>query len=446
MERTPDREVISTKQKKIAELAKIEPKLALKTLAHHIDVSWLYDAYRRTRKDGAVGVDEVGAAQYAEHLKDNLEALHEKFKSGLYRAPAVRRVHIPKEGAGQQTRPIGIPTFEDKILQRAVVMALEPIYEEDFLNCSYGFRPGRSAHQAVEALWQGLTDIGGGWVIDLDIQSFFDSVDREKLRNILDQRVRDGVIRRAIGKWLKAGVMEEGKTWYPERGTPQGGVISPLLSNIFLHEVLDVWFHDMVKPVMRGRCFMVRYADDAVLAFEHEDDARRVLAVLAKRFSKYGLTLHPKKTRLVDFRRPRGDSSTGSGRSFEMLGFTHYWGKSRKGRWTVKRKTAKGRFSRSLKRISRWCRQNRHQRVAAQREGLNQKLRGHYQYYGVTGNMRALSSFHHQVKRIWQKWLSRRSRKAHLNWETFTRLLRHHPLLPPRVVHSIYRRAANPCV
>jgi len=445
MARTSDREVISTKQKKIAKLAQIEPKLTLKTLAHHIDVSWLYDAYRRTRKDGAVGVDEVDAKQYAANLRENLETLHEKFKSGLYRAPAVRRVHIPKEGAGEQTRPIGIPTLEDKILQRAVVMALEPIYEEDFLDCSYGFRPGRSAHQAVEALWQVLTSIEGGWVIDLDIQSFFDSVDREKLRTILDQRVRDGVIRRAIGKWLKAGVMEEGKIWYPERGTPQGGVISPLLSNIYLHEVLDVWFHDMVQPVMRGRCFMVRYADDAVMGFELEDDARRVLAVLAKRFGKYGLTLHPKKTRLVDFRRPRRDCKLGRDHSFDMLGFTHYWGKSRKGRWTVKRKTAKGRFSRSLKRISRWCRQNRHQRVTDQREGLNRKLHGHYSYYGVTGNMRALSSFRRQVERLWRKWLSRRSRKAHLNWEKFQRLLKHHPLAPPRVVHSIYRHAANPC-
>lgn len=217
-------------------------------------------------------------------------------------------------------------------------MVLESIYEEDFLDCSYGFRPGRSAHQAVERLWQGLMTIGGGWVIDLDIQSFFDNVERAHLRSFLDQRVRDGVIRRAINKWLKAGVMEEGTTWYPEKGTPQGGVVSPLLSNVYWHEVLDVWFHQTVQPRMKGRCFMVRFADDAVLAFEYEADARRVLQVLPKRFGKYGLTLHPDKTRLVDFRRPRRDSNPTQGQSFDMLGFTHYWGKSRQGRWTVQRK------------------------------------------------------------------------------------------------------------
>ena len=224
----------------------------------------------------------------------------------------------------------------------------------------YGFRPGRSQHQAIDALWRGLMDNGGGWVIDLDIQSFFDSVDRAQLRSFLDQRVRDGVIRRAIGKWLKAGVMEEDVVWYPEQGTPQGGVVSPLLSNIFLHEVLDIWFHQMVQPRMKGRSFMVRYADDAVLGFAREDDVRRVLAVLPKRFGKFGLTLHPDKTRLVDFRRPRRDSKPTPGQSFDMLGFTHYWGKSRKGQWVVKRKTAKGRFSRAVMRIGRWCRTNRH--------------------------------------------------------------------------------------
>ena len=221
MARSLSREVISTKREKIAKLARIEPKLVLTTLAHHIDVGWLREAYRRTRKDGAARVDGVTAAQYETNLEANLTSLLERFKTGKYRAPAVRRVHIPKEGAGNKTRPIGIPTLEDKVLQRAVVMVLEPIYEEDFLDCSYGFRPGRSQHQALEALWRGLMDNGGGWVIDLDIQSFFDSVDRAGLRSFLDQRVRDGVIRRAIGKWLKAGVMEEGVIWYPEKGTPQ---------------------------------------------------------------------------------------------------------------------------------------------------------------------------------------------------------------------------------
>jgi group II intron reverse transcriptase/maturase len=412
----------------------------LTTLAHHIDRDWLREAWRRTRKKSAPGVDGVTAEQYEAHLEANLGSLLERFKTGRYRAPAVRRVHIPKEGTGK-TRPIGIPTLEDKVLQRAVLMALEPVYEQDFMDCSYGFRPGRSPHQALEALWQGLASIRGGWVIDLDIQSFFDSVDRTKLRDFLDQRVRDGVVRRAIGKWLKAGVMEEAVVRYPEEGTPQGGVISPLLANIFLHEVLDTWFYQVVRPRLRGRAFLVRYADDAVLAFEREDDARRVLAVLPKRFGKYGLRLHPEKTRLVDFRRPSPESVRG--RSFDMLGFTHFWGTSRKGYKVVRRKTASSRLSRGLKRLGRWCRTYRHLSVADQQRGLDRKLRGHYNYFGITGNARALARFHRATERLWRKWLSRRSHSARLDWTRFKRLLARYPLPPPRVVHSIYRRAAN---
>jgi retron-type reverse transcriptase len=257
MARTSGRAVISTRQEKLAELARIEPKLVLTTLAQHIDEVWLREAYRRTRKDGAAGVDGVTAAQYEAELEANLSSLLERFKSGRYRAPAVRRVHIPKPGT-KKTRPIGIPTLEDKVLQRAVLMVLEPVYEQDFLDCSYGFRPGRSAHQALEALWRGLMRMGGGWIIDLDIQSFFDDVDWSHLRGFLDQRVRDGVIRRAIGKWLNAGVMESGEVTPPERGTPQGGVVSPLLSNLYLHEVLDMWFEHEVKPRLRGRALCRR--------------------------------------------------------------------------------------------------------------------------------------------------------------------------------------------
>ena len=291
---TLGREVISTRQRKIAERAQREPKLTLTTLAHHIDEVWMREAYRRTRKDAAAGVDGVTAAQYEADLETNLTGLLERFKSGRYRAPAVRRVHLEKPGTSK-TRPIGIPTLEDKILQRAVLMVLEPVYEQDFLDCSYGFRPGRGAHQALQALWDGLMEFGGGWVIDLDIEDFFGSVDWGHLRSFLDRRVRDGVIRRAIGKWLNAGVREAGKLSYPQRGTPQGGVISATLSNVYLHEVLDLWFEHEVKPRLRGRAFEVRYADDAVLVFEHEDDARRVVAVLAKRLEKYGLRLHREK-------------------------------------------------------------------------------------------------------------------------------------------------------
>ena len=439
MPRTLDREIISTKQQKIATLAREAPQMVLLTLAHHIDLVWMEEAYRRTRKDGAVGVDGVTAEAYEQDLHMNLSDLLERFKSGCYRAPPVRRVHIPKDGT-KKTRPIGIPTLEDKILQRAVLMVLEPVYEQDFLNGSYGFRPGRSAHQALEALWRGLMRLGGGWLIDLDIQSFFDSMDRKHLAAFLDHRVRDGVIRRALGKWMQAGVMEDGVISYPERGSPQGGVISPLLSNIYLHEVLDQWFEREVTPRLRGRALMVRFADDALLAFEREEDARRVLAVLAKRFARFGLTLHPEKTRLVDFRRPSAqrDSGPQRGRSFDLLGFTHYWGRSRKGRWVVQRKTARNRFSRAVRQVGHWCRRYRHLPVAEQQQALSRKLRGHDAYYGITGNARALSRFRHEAQRCWHKWLNRRSRATRLNWAAFTRLLQRYPLPPARVVHSVY--------
>lgn len=443
---TLGREVISTRQEKLAKLAQAEPRRVLTTLAHHIDEVWLREAYRRTRKDGAVGVDGVTAEQYEAALEANLVGLLERFKSGRYRAPAVRRVHIPKPGKAKKTRPIGIPTLEDKVLQRAVLMVLEPIFEQDFLDCSYGFRPGRSAHQGLEALWRGLMAMGGGWIIDLDIQSFFDDVDWNHLRSFLDQRVRDGVIRRAIGKWLNAGVMEAGEVSHPDRGTPQGGVVSPTLSNLYLHEVLDLWFEHEVKPRLRGRAFEVRFADDAALVFEREEDARRVLAVLAKRFAKYGLRLHPQKTRLVDFRSPSRAEQGGSqrGRSFGLLGFTHYWGRSRKGRWIVQRKTAKERFTRALREVDHWCRTHRHWSVAEQQAALRRKLQGHYAYYGITGNVKALGRFLYAVQRLWRKWLSRRSWHTRMPWESFRRLAKRYPLPPPRVVHSIYRHAATP--
>ena len=258
----------------------------------------LREAYRRTRQDAAVGVDGQTAAAYAANLEGNLRALLDCLHEGTYRAPPVRRVYIPK-GDGRTTRPIGIPTFEDKVLQRAVAMVLEPVYEADFLDCSYGFRPGRSAHQAVATLRQEVMAMNGGWVVEVDIRSFFDDLDHGHLRSFLDRRVRDGVIRRVLHKWLKAGVLEQGTVHHPDTGTPQGGVISPLLANVYLHEVLDVWFEREVKPRLQGRGVLVRYADDFVLVFQQERDARRVLEVLPKRFGRFGLQLHPDKTRLV---------------------------------------------------------------------------------------------------------------------------------------------------
>lgn len=428
----PTPRTISTKQARIANLAKMMPETALRSLSCHMDLSWMREAYRRTRKDGAVGVDGQSAQAFAEDLEGNLQSLLDRAKSGLYRAPPVRRVHIPK-GDGPQTRPIGIPTFEDKVLQRAVVMLLEPIYEQDFYALSYGFRRGLGPHDASEALDKGIWKLGGGWVLDVDIQGFFDALDHKVLRDLLRRRVADGVVNRLIGKWLRAGVLEEGRLCHPETGSPQGGVISPLLANIYLHEVIDGWWSETVRPRLRGEAFMVRYADDFVMVFSREQDAKRVLAVLPKRVQRFGLTVHPEKTRLLCHQRPRKRQRDEKSGSFDFLGFTHFWGLSRKGRWIPKRKTAKGRLSRALRRVNKWLRYERHRSVPEQAQHLGQKLRGHYGYYGVSGNSKALGQFSHGVKRLWWKWLGRRSQRAQLNWTQFNRLLRRHPLPTPRL-------------
>jgi group II intron reverse transcriptase/maturase len=429
--------IVFTKQQRIAELAKQSPQMGFTSLNHHLDLIWLTQAYNRTRKDGAPGVDGQTAEDYVSRFLDNLKTLLDRAKSGTYRAPPVRRVRIPK-GTGQETRPLGIPTLEDKILQRAVVMALEPIYEQDFLNCSYGFRPGRSAHQALEAIWKQTMDLGGCWLLEVDIRKFFDTLDHAHLRALLRQRVQDGVLLRLIDKWLKAGVLEGLELTYPEAGTPQGGVISPLLANIYLHYVLDVWFAKDVQPRLKGRAFLVRYADDFVMGFTQEEDARRVLAVLPLRFGKYGLTIHPDKTRLLPFVRPSRHPSVPAvpgvppPGSFDFLGFTHYWSQSKKGNWTVKRKTAGSRFQRAVRKIADWCRLNRHLTMREQHRALWLKLCGHFTYYGIIGNLIALQRFRYEVIGVWRKWLSRRHRSGTVSWSRFTELLHHYPLPVPR--------------
>jgi group II intron reverse transcriptase/maturase len=448
MNETSSSKVVSTKLKRIAKLAKEMPGAVLTTLAHHIDIAWLKEAYRRTRKDAAPGIDGQTGQDYAEALESNLQSLLERAKDGdRYQAMPVRRVEIPK-GDGRM-RPLGIPTFEDKVLQRAVAMVLEAVYEQDFLDCSYGYRRGRSTHDGLKAVRAHVMEMRGGWVLEADIEAFFDTVDHAKLREILSQRVRDGVLLRLIGKWLNAGVMKEGYVYYPEEGTPQGGVISPVLANVFLNEVIDQWFEHEVKPRLRGQAHLVRYADDLVMIFKKEDDARRVGAVLPKRLSKYGLRLHPEKTRLIPFQRPwygtrptRGDGNRPG--TFDFLGFTHYWGRTRKGSWAMMRKTAAKRLRRVLGRFDDWCRVHRHEPLPAQHEMLGKMLNGHYQYYGITGNIRSLQRLYKQVPRVWLKWLSRRSYKAPKNWDWMNALLARLPLPRPRIVHSWVTRAANP--
>ena len=427
---------VSTRRERIAELSRQRPETAFTSLAHHVDMAWMREAYQRTRQDGAVGVDGQTARMYAEHLEGNLQSLLDRAKSGRYKAPPVRRVYIPK-GRGDELRPIGIPTFEDKVLQRAVAMVLESVYEQDFLPCSYGFRPGRSAHQALSFLREQVMAMQGCWVVELDIQSFFDTLDHGHLRAFLDSRIRDGVLRRLIDKWLKAGVMEDGRWRQVATGTPQGGVISPLLANVYLHHVLDEWFEHAVRPRLRGRGLLVRFADDAVMCFAHQRDAQRVMDSLPKRFARYGLRLHPVKTRQVAFQRPPRDASAHVCGTFDFLGFRHYWCRSRRGYWVVKRKTTPSRLSRTLRSLRQWCRQHMHMPVGWQHQALRRKIRGHYAYYGITGNSGSLNSFYWEVRRMWREWLSRRSRKAFIPWGRYVRLLSRFPLPAPVVVHRV---------
>jgi len=443
------------KQQRIAQLASQKPPMGFTSLAYHMDLDWLKEAYRLTRKDGATGVDGVTAADYERNLEVNLRDLLERAKSGRYFAPPVKRVHIPKAGGGgasDQTRPIGIPTLEDKVLQRAVLMPLEPIYEHDFHASSFGFRPGRSPHQALDSLREQLMNTHGGWVLEVDISKFFDTLDHAHLREFVSRRIRDGVLLRLIGKWLNAGVMESGQISYPDSGSPQGGVISPLLANIYLHYVLDEWFEREVKPRLGGRAYLIRYADDFVIGFTQETDARRVMEVLPKRMGRYGLTLHPEKTRLIPFERPpkypppHGGGSGGPGGgdgeapgSFDLLGFTHYWSRSLRGNWVVKRKTSSKRLSRALRAMNQWCRTNRHQPLVEQQKSLNRKITGHCSYYGITGNASSLSRFRMWTLRLWHYWLNRRHRERTLTWEVMNALLERYPLVSAIAIHSTWR-------
>jgi group II intron reverse transcriptase/maturase len=427
---------VSLKLQRLARQAVDYPEDVFTNLAHLIDEDFLREAYHRTRKDSAPGIDRVTAQEYAEHLDENLRDLHERLRSGRYHAPPVERVWLDKEDG--RKRPIGKPTFEDKIVQRAVAMLLGAIYEQDFQDFSYGFREGRSPHQALGELRAQCMGKNIRWIIDADISGFFDSLDHDLLRAVLKQRVKDGSILRLIGKWLNAGVIEGNDLTYPETGSPQGGVISPVLSNIFLHHVLDEWFVRDVQPRMKGRCFLLRFADDFVIGCEREDDARRIMAVLPKRFARFRLTIHPQKTRLIACGKPTCRQTGGAGNdTFEFLGFTHYWAKSRLGTWVLKRKTAKQRIRRAKKTLWQWCRHQRHRPLKEQYQQLCQKLHGHYQYYSIRGNYRALESVFAYAQKAWRYWLSRRSRTSYIPWEQFKRNLESLPLPRPRIIHQV---------
>ncbi len=427
---------VTPKLQRIAAQAARDPHGVFPTLAHLIDEDFLREAYRHTSTSSAAGIDGVTAQSYAEHLDENLRDLQERLRSGRYQAAPVERVWIEQDDGGQ--RPIGKPTFEDNIVQRAVAMLLEAIYEQDFYDGSYGFRQGRSPHEALHELRQRCMTEGIGWIVDADVSGYFDSIDRTRLREVLRQRVNDGRILRLIGKWLRAGVMEDGALAHPETGVVQGGVIAPVLANVFLHHVLDAWFEREVQPRMKGRCFLMRCADDFVIGCELAVDAHKIMAVLPKRFARFGLTIHPTKTALVAFRQPEAHQGSDSGNgTCTLLGLTHYWTKSRQGFWVMKRRTARKRLRRTKKSLWRWCRSNRHAPLTYQYQMLCTKLRGHFQYYGIRGNFRLLEEVRRFAEKAWRYWLSRRSSKRSIGWGKFEKLMQTSILPTPKIVHTI---------
>jgi RNA-directed DNA polymerase len=427
---------VTPKLQRIAAQAARDPDRVFTTLAHLIEVDFLREAYRHTSKASAPGIDGVTAQQYAAPLDENLHDLHERRRRGCYQAMAVERVWIEKEDGKQ--RPIGKPTFEDKSVQRAVAMLLEAIYEQDFSDSSYGFRRGRSPHDALDELRERCMRDNIGWIVDADVSGYCDSIDRIRLRAGLRQRVNDGSILRLMGKWLRAGVREEGIVSHPETGVVQGGVISPVLANIFLHHVLDEWFEQEVQPRLQGRGFLIRCADDFIIGCELKADAHRIMAVLPKRFARYGLTIHPTKTALIAFSKPETPQGSAEGNgTFDFLGLPHYWTRSRRGYWVIKRRTAKKRLRRTKKSLWRWCRHNRHTPLQYQYQQLCQKLRGHFQYYGIRGNVRLLEEVRSAAEKAWRYWLSRRSSTSAIGWEKFQKLLETYVLPTPKIVHAI---------
>jgi group II intron reverse transcriptase/maturase len=428
---------MSTGLRKVAERAKREPAARFHSLAHLIDEELLAGAFARLRNDAAVGVDGITKEQYGQELQSNLQDLHERLRTKRYRHQPIRRVHIPKERG--RTRPIGISATEDKVVQNALREVMEAIYEQDFLDCSYGFRPGRGAHDAVRALTRAVDAGEANWILEIDVASFFDSVDRTALKEMLQRRVADGSLLRLVGKCLHVGVLDGEVFSKPSEGTVQGSTLSPLLGNVYLHYALDVWFTEEVQSRLRGRAVLVRYADDAVFGFERQDDAQRVMAVLGKRMARFGLTLHPQKTRLLDFSAPRTQSQGKSPMTFDFLGFCWYWRRTRKGRWAVACKTRRARLARAIKAIRMWCRDHRHLPVKQQHEALTRRVQGHLNYFGVNGNMPSLRCFVAQVRRSWFQWLNRRSQRSRLNWARYEDLLQALPLPQPRIVVSIWR-------
>jgi group II intron reverse transcriptase/maturase len=406
-------------------------------LLHHVDVGALRRSFDRQKRNASAGVDGETVASYEPNLQENLEALHDRVHSGRYRPEPIRREYIPKADGGE--RPLGILTLEDKIVQGAVAEVLSVIYEEEFMDSSLGFRPGRSPHDALRAVQNGLLNEPVNFMLDADIRSFFDSVDHERMLRVLAQRIADRRILRLIEQWLRIGVLESGECQVSEAGTPQGAPISPLLANIYLHYALDRWVERWKRPPTRGPMIYVRYADDFVMGFKHQRDAEAMLVALKERMAQCGLALNEAKTRLIEFGRFAAERRAVRGErrpeTFDFLGFTHYCSETRRGRFMVKRKTQSKRMRRKLKELRREAKRRMHTPVADQHQWLSGVLRGHYAYYGLPCNHHRLSRFYWEVTDLWHRALRRRDRERSLTWQRFTELLEVFPLPKPRITH-----------
>ncbi len=422
---------------KVAERAKKDPNARMYSLARLIDPDALKRAFADIRKDAAVGVDGITKEQYGQRLEENIQQLHGRLKAGQWRHQPIRRVHIPK--APGKTRPIGLSCIEDKVVQGALAEVLETIYEQDFLPCSHGFRPGRRAHDALRALDAMVFREGLVWILEADIQAFFDKLNRKQLKEILQMRVADQSFMRLVGKCLHVGVLDGEEFSRPDEGTVQGSVISPILGNVYLHHVLDQWFEQVIQPRLEGRAKLIRYCDDFVMGFDRQEDAELVLVMLRQRMAEYGLELHPDKTRLIDFRSPRQKPPGGPRPpTFDFLGFTVYWRETRRGGWVVALKTRKARMQRALQAIRAFCRSHRHDTLKLQHAALSRRLKGHFNYFGVNANSRCLEWLVYFAEREWHKWLNRRSQRRCLNWKRFHHLLEVFPLPRPTISVQIW--------
>lgn len=424
----------------ITERARREPQCRYTSLAHLLNERFLADSYHALGRDRASGVDGVTWKEYGRNLSGNLTGLVARMKAKQYKPQPARRVYIPKDDGKQ--RPLGIMVLEDKIVQKSMTRILEAIYEADFLECSHGFRPRRGCHTALKAVDERIMTGPVNHVVEIDIRQFFDRVSHRKLLRLLQLRIQDRNFLLLIWRFLKAGYMEEGQYVKTEEGTPQGGNLSPILSNIFLHYVLDLWFEREWKPTLEGQGMLVRYADDAVCLMQKQGDAERTREALKERFARYELELHPEKTRVLSFGRYERENAERAGRkpnTFDFLGFTHYCGLSRRGKFMVNRLTSRKRFAKRCREMNAWLRGIRNRRPAKEWwTTLRQKLRGHYEYYGISGNMWSLQRYYGAVVRMVRKWLNRRSQRRIYYWKRFHVYLTRFPLPTPRITHNMF--------